>query len=827
MKQTLRSLLRSPGFTAASVTSVALGIGLACSVYAIARASLFAPIPYPEVDELVELWPTARPGSDQPIDYLTSERMLEWAGSEMRFLDGVAGRGMAGPLILRLPDGARRVASEPIVGDWFGTLGVDASRGRVLVPSDLLPGAEPAAVVSEAMWRNILGADQAYPGATVVLSETTFTVVGIMPRSFEAEEKVWVSADALPSGRRPAAYGGVARLRSGATIAEATGEIALLAAAQVAADSARFGGFGATARPFGAFGRSAGGPGLWMLVGVAGAVLLVVLSNLTHLFLVRAQSLDASLAIRTSLGAGAWQLGRVLVAEAAFVAATGGVVGLLLAVVGRNLIRGLLPGPVGATEPVIDLGVAALAVALTLVVGGVVAFEPLRRLGRISPAASLLHRGAPSAIATRRERRTRNLLVATQVATSVVLVTAMFVLQSTWRRFVALDVGYDADRVVVARPDWQIERTPPVEQWALARRVAIRLTARPEVEAVAVWRHIHESYPPRPEFDATFDGPPRELGVLDGLYSNVEVEPGTIEALGIESIRGRTITAEDTPGTPAVAVITQTGADAWWPGDDPLGHQIKLGQAGTWLTVVGVVEDIESLGVLGRATATRTVARGTFQPVLFTAARQGLGIPPGWFAEGDCYLCYGVMLGARTMTSPAAAGVAVREEVADAAPTLPLLELGTFYDAQLSGYYREAMLLPGRLAAMGLGVALLLALVGVVGIVTEGVARRSRELGIRIALGARPDHVLGIAAKEGLLTGTAGAITGLAAAVWLHRTFAPTLFNYMAMRLGADSLSIPMLLVATVPLVLVIGAVTVVAAVRALSVDPAEVLRSQ
>ena len=220
VKQAARSLLRSPAFSLTAVASVGIGVGLAVSLFAIAQAALFPPVPYPDMDRLVEIWPTARPGSDQPVDYLTPERMMEWAGSDMRFLERISGRGMAGPLILRLEEGAERVQSEPIVGDWFGTLGVSAARGRTLAPTDLVAGAEPAVVVSDALWRNRLSTDPSFPGGTISLTGITFTVVGIMPSSFDPEEKVWVSAETLP--RRPAAYGGVARLRGGATVADAT-----------------------------------------------------------------------------------------------------------------------------------------------------------------------------------------------------------------------------------------------------------------------------------------------------------------------------------------------------------------------------------------------------------------------------------------------------------------------------------------------------------------------------------------------------------------------------------------------------------------------------
>jgi predicted permease len=702
---------------------------------------------------------------------------------------------------------------------------VDAATGRTLVAADLAPGTEPAAVVSDALWRNVLGEDPAFPGATISLSGTAFTVVGVMPRSFEREEKVWVSAIALPEGLRPAAYGAVARLRDGAAVTDAANEVAQLAAAQVAADTARYGGFGATARPLGEFGRAGGGPSLWILVGVAGAVVLVGLSNLTHLFLIRAQHRSAGLAVRASLGASTRQLTGVLLAEPVLVAGVGGALGLILAQGGKDLIVSLLPGIASAAEPTLGLRAVALAAGLALLVAAVVGLEPLRRVAGTDLRA-LLHRGPAGSLGTRSERRTRDILVAAQVAMSVVLLAGASILHVSWQRFRSLDLGYDADRVVQARPDWALAEAEPDEQWAVSRRAASRLVQRPEVDGVAVWRQIGQDWPPRREFAAVFDGAARALADMERLGANYEVEPGTMEALGVRLLRGRFIGPEDGPGSHPVAVVTEDGASAWWPGEDPLGHQVKLGQNGVWMTIVGVVESMESLGALGRTTAARTLARGITMPLLFSAARQELGLPPGWHADGDCYGCYGVMLGVRPSGGTADAGLALREEIADADPDLALLELGTFSEAQLSGYSRERILLPGRLAALGTTTALVLALIGVAGVVSEGIARRTREIGIRVALGAPITRVLGTAAGESLVTAGAGVTVGLSATVWLHSVLAQRIFDYNALYLGADTLRLPFVTAVALSIIALAGLTALLSARCALGIDPVEALRA-
>jgi ABC-type lipoprotein release transport system permease subunit len=188
-------------------------------------------------------------------------------------------------------------------------------------------------------------------------------------------------------------------------------------------------------------------------------------------------------------------------------------------------------------------------------------------------------------------------------------------------------------------------------------------------------------------------------------------------------------------------------------------------------------------------------------------------------------LCYGVLVAARTSGSTTAAELALREEIAQADPTLSLLEVGTFYEAQLSGFYRQEMLLPGRLALIGMVVAMLLALIGLAGIVGENVGRRSREIGVRVALGARPADVLAVVSRESVRTAMAGCIAGILGVLLLHRTFSTAVFGYMALRLGAETVTLSAF-AAVLPLLAVIGVVTVMTARRVLGVDPIEAIRA-
>jgi predicted permease len=813
IREASRSLLRTPVFFATAVLSIGISVGLAGSVFAVVYAAFFTRLPFPEPERLLELWETPGPGSAQVADYLQPVRMLDLVEEETRHLASIAGTGMGPMLTMGGPDDPIRVEAASVVGDWFATMGVPAARGRALAADDARPGAERALVVSD----RFASAVDVDLGATIELSGATYTVVGVMPRAFDATRRVWMAAESLPEGITPLAYAGVARVRAGSTLQEATLEIQQMAAAQVAADSARYGGFGATARSYGALARGASRPRLWMLAGVVAAVILIGLSNLTQLFLVRAQGRSRALAVRAALGGSAWQIGRGLAAEGALVGVLGGLLGLLLTVVGKDAVRAFLGGEyLFPSEPVVGPVVVVFALGVTVLASVTVGLEPLRRL-RSLDLQGLLQRRAAGATSTRAERRTQRVMVAVQVATCVVLVAAGTVLASAYRALYRLDVGYDAAAVVQAVPEYGMARMDGPAQWDLARTVAERLRRHPAVAGVAVWEKVGEDYPPRSDIDAVFDGTPREIGRLDRLGWYYAVEPGFFEAMGIEVLAGRSPSASDGPGEALVAVVTRGGAAAWWPGEDPIGHQLKLGREGPWMTVVGVVEDVHPLDELGLTFA----MNGRHLPFAFVSSAQMPTPPYGWRPFG---CCAGVMIGVRPATSTALAAAALRSELTQAAAHVAA-DIGVMSDLQV-GYAGSSIALTGRMVAAGTLVALALALFGVIGVVREGLARRTREIGLRIALGARGHEVVRLTAREVALTILGGALVGLGLVIVVDRTLSSVLFGAYVPRLTSGVLD-PPVLSAAVALVVAVGVATAaVTASGAAKVDPAVALRS-
>lgn len=837
LREALRSLRRTPLFTATGILSLAVGVGLLTSVFAVAQAALFTPPPYRDPSRLVEVMATESPKTDQVSDAVPYARLRRWVRRDFRTLAELAAHGEAS-LALQGEEGPSRVAAQVVLGDYFGVLGVSAERGRVLTAADDRPGAAPAAVVSDAFWRERLSGDPHVLGRVLRLSGIAYTVVGVMPARFARRALVWVpAAPIVAAGSGEPVLWGVARLRAGASPEAATRELQQIAGAAFAADSTAFGGEGAAARPLGTMARNGSRAGLWMIAAVVGAVFLLGLTNLTNLFLVRTARRGHALAVRAALGADRWELGRGPAAEGALLGLAGAACGVPLAAWGTRLVGAFVAaGDVPPGGPALGARAVAFGALLGVLAALFLGLEPLRRLGGLD-VRELLQRSSTLTTMSRGERRTRNVMVASQVAVCVVLLAATGALTAAIRAFAALDVGYDADRVVEALPDYGLSRTSLDAQWGLARGVAERMRARPDQAGVALFELTEEKYPGRPEWDAVYDGAPRKLGLFDRLYRGYFVNPGFFEAMGIPLVRGRGFGPGDDAGSPAVGIITARGARVWWPGQDAIGHRLKLGEAGPWITVVGVVDDVRILGWLGRLVSIpgRSGRQRPALPEIFLPAAQRGAPPPGWSqatgwkGSGGCAGCDGVVIAART-ADPADVGAtarALREQIATLAPALPLRFVGTMLDHQTRGGGSRLLYRNRELTSAAVGLGLLLAVLGIFAVTADAVTRRTREIGIRMALGARGAAVLRAVARESVLTSAAGLAVGAVVVVAADAVLSKLLLSYVPGSLGGG-VAAPATLAAAAGAMLLVGLVAALAgAWRALRLDPAEALRSE
>lgn len=807
--------MRSPVFTVASVGSLGIAIGLTCAVFAVARAVFLQPVGYPQPETLVELWETTAPGSDHLADYVQPGRLAEWTAAEWRTLEGVAGVSMGVSLVERTADGPKRLEAFPIVGDWFGILGVPAERGRVLVPEDLAPGSLPAAVVSARLAKE----RDLELGAVLDLAGVSFTVVGVMPDAFSMDVAVWLPAEALPD-ERPVAYAGVARSRPDRTVESINLELDQRVRSELAADLDRFGGQGVIAKPLGAQASRPDQPAIWLLIGVVGAVLLLGVSNLTQLFLVRAQSRVQGLAVRSALGGSRWRVTSGLAAEAALVGLMGAVLGIASAPWAIHWVaRYLASSRPLPSVPAVDPEMALLAFALGTLTALIVGLEPARRIGTLDVQA-LLQRRAGGATSTRSERRTRDALVAAQIATAIVLATGTVIALAAHRTVSEADTGYDARAIVQAEPDWALLDMAVSEQWEIARRAIERLEGDPTVAAVGAWQMVMQDYPPRPEGDVQRDGPPSMDEDLWWPSSQERVTSGTLELLGIPLVEGRTILESDVAGSAPVAVVSRMTAEMLWPRESALGHQVRFGQGGVWRAVVGVTEDAHRLDYLGRYLA----AAGQRNPRIFVPVAQAPDALPGW-REFGC--CVGVRIGVRARAGTEDARAALRQALSAVERELPMVELATLHELQMASYMPNAITTTGVMIGLGAIVAVALSLIGIVSVVAEGLARRTRELGLRMALGASWHRVVGTVAAEALKVATVGVLVGVVGVVALDAAVDRYVAYSLLLRMGGDLLHPRLLGVGCASVLGLTVVASLVSARRATGVDPAVALRSE
>ncbi len=823
-RRTFRALRRSPAFFGASVLSLGIGVGICTAAFAVARATWFADPPYEEPARLVELWSTERPGSTRAFDAVPADRLRTWLQVEFRTLERLAA---AAPLTLVLQEGMpRRVEAHAVTGAWFRTLGTPPRLGRTLGAADADPVAEPAVVLSETLWEEDFGGDPDVLGRTVRLSGESYVVAGVMPRRFERGRHAWVPADAPLEPGRPNAWFPVARLRGGASLEDAALEVGQRAAAELADDPTRHGGMGAVAIPVGAMERAASGSP-WMLAGISGAVFLLALTNLSSLFLLRAVERARAWAIRTALGARRRQIAAELALESSVVALAGIGVALVVARLGAGVVGATGAG--GSSTAAASLGGPELVIAtsLGLLSAALAGLEPSRHM-RSGDLGPLLQTGGPAATLGAAGRSSRKLILGTQIAIVVTLTCVGGAFALAHARLASLDLGYEVDGLVVAVPDYTVRPMTDDEQWALGEAVAGRLEGHGAVEDVGLWRMAGVRYPARPEWNAVFEGGATDLHVRSGLYRYYDVSPGFFRAMGIDIVAGRGFGPGDAAGSAPVGIVSAGGARAWWPGENPIGRRIKLGREGTWITVVGVAEDAADLHRLARAFSVGTITRShQHLPLLYRPAAQRAAAPPGWVVDGTTLGFEGVVVAARSSADAKPASDALVAAVATLAPGLPLLHAGPLLEWQLDVGSAAERRANGRLVRSVGAAGILLALLGIFGLVADDVARRAREIGIRRALGAGGGDVRRVVVRQAWLVTLLGGAAGAAVVLALDQVMRSAFRVYLDWQLVGVRFTDPRVLAPALAIPLLAAAATAwTAARRAARIEPADALRA-
>ena len=802
----LRTMRKSPAFSLTAVLTLALGIGCNTAMFTVIRAVLLKPLEYRDPDRLVSFALGSRKGDAGPDTPFSAIRLGEMRAAAKSFTAIGAFLGSPEDVTLSAPGEPEALKGARVSGNFLDILGVQPILGRGFLSDEDRPGGPSVAMIGETLWRRRFDADRHITGRTVTLDAKPCTIVGVLPAGFAFPLKgvdVWMPRPSEWSVLAPRYWPwvnvltGFARLKPGITLEQAAAEMEVLNRQYLLAHpGTRLADL--TMRVDWMQDRLVANvrPMLWTLFGAVGFVLLIACSNVASLLLARATSRSRELAARAALGAGRGRLIRQLLAESVVLAIAGGVLGAFLGKWGLDAITriGDLPLP-RSGEIRLDGVVLGFTVLLSIATGVLFGLFPSLSVSRPDLAGVLREGGAAAGRSA--GTSTRGLLVVSQVALSVVLLIGAALLIESFARLNHVDPGFNPARLLTMRI-----ALPPARYDSEQKRAAFftelarRVEAMPGVKAAAMAMSL-----PTTRWIFTnvvqVEGGPL-LGDNEPHPVVQSVTPGYLRTLGIPLRRGREFTARDnTPGAPRVAMINESLARGLWPaypaGPNPVGLRFQEGydKAAGWLEIVGIVADVHEGGVWRTS-------------------------PPEFYLPTVVHPPQTAYLAVRTEGDPLRSLDAIRNQVIELdryQPVSDVKPMQTVLDEKL-GQRRLTMLLLGGFA----GVALLLAMIGIYGVIAYSVAQRVQEVGIRRALGAQQGDILKLMLRQGLYLAMAGVLIGVGGAWALTRTMTSLLFEVSA--------TDPWTFVGIAVLFIVVAlAASLLPARRAARIDPMAALR--
>lgn len=815
MRSAIRSLVRTPTLALATIATIALGVGATSAMFGVVYTVLLRPLPYRDASRLVMVWEKWQVNRDMKgVDPVVAARLAErsvvmTSGLEVWRKDNRVFEDIAGfsSLDASLTGGGEpeRVQGLVASSSLFAILGVSPALGRAFTAEEDRAGQDEVVILSHALWMRRFAGDQSVLGKTVGIDGLPHTVVGVMPRGFHfilpniagEPDLIVPIPHAYAEDRKWSLVKTVARLRPGVTIAGAQADMSALVG-RMAESNRRYRTRDANVVPFaGEMARDAK-LALLVLFGATGCVLIIGCVNVANLLLVRAAGRSRELAIRTALGAGRWRLTRQVVAESVALACVGGGAGLVLAYWGTGVLVTAVPKDLfPRIEDVrVDLVVFAFGFGVSLLVGLIAGIAPAWHTlawDRRGALNRMLTEARRTSSVGRGHRVTRRALVVVQVAMAMVLLVGAGLLTETYVRLTRVDLGVNPERVLtfgLTLPPTRYKT--PESVVALEEALLSRLGPLPGVQAVGLTNSLPVQATMLASMTVEAEGQP-----ASDVHESVDVRtvsPGFFRAAGIRSAYGRLLTAKD--ATSDVAVVNRVLVRRFWPsappaGPEPLGRKLMVGSR--WCTIVGVVEDVKYSGPDRRA------EQEAYVPLAY------------WPMEYVSTLV-------RTSGDPMALADLARQVVRAIDPDLPVQDVKTM-EAVVSesvASQRFRFVLIGVFAA----VALVLAIIGLYGVIAQSVAQRAREMGIRMALGASRSAIAWMVLTEGLVVVGVGVGVGVAVSVAATRVLATFLF-------GVTAIHPPTYAMVAAGIVVLSAAAVYGPARRATKSDPASVLRAE
>jgi len=755
LRFSLRMLLKNPGFTAVAAITLALGIGANTAIFSVVNAVLLRPLPYRDPSRLVLMNESSKQLPDMSVSY---PNYLDWRDRSRSF-ERIAAVQPA-QYTLSGVDRPERLGGWNVTADFFPTLGIAPLVGRDLTAQDDRPGAPPVALLTYGLWQRRFGGDPSVVGRALTLSGRSVAVIGVLPRQFrfyygdaDLFLPLGLDADRLKDrDEHPGIYV-VARLRPGATAQTAFADMDAIARGLEKEHPESNSGNRVAVKLLQDDVVSILRPVLVVLAGAVGFVLLIACANVANLLLARASTREKEIAIRRALGASRRRVLLQVMTESALLSLFGGGLGLLLAAWLSDVLLSLLPAGLPRMDEVrLDATVLGFTLVLSLLTGLVFGIAPAWQASR-SDVLEPLKETARGSSSGRGQQRFRSVLVVSEVALALVLLAGAGLMARSFERLQEVRPGFRPGNVLSVQlvlPELKYKTKDEITSFA--DQMVARVEALPGVEAAGTvnplpltqegWQTDYQ-IEGRP-VPARGEAPNSDYHVVSGAY---------FKAMGIPLVRGRLFDDSDREGTTPVVLVNETLARRYWPDGDAVGKRMRTGsvdQPGPWLTVVGVVGDVRQYGL------------DQEQKTQYYRPERQLALHP-------------MSLVLRAQGDPEALSAALRRAVQSIDPDQPIYNIRSM-DSLLA-----TTLAPRRVSLLLLATfavtALLLAGVGIYGVLAYSVTRRTHEIGIRMALGARRADVLVMVLRQGLRLVLAGAALGVAAAFGLTRLMSSLLFG--------------------------------------------------
>lgn len=755
LKYAARVLWKAPGFTVVAVIVLALGIGANTAIFSVVNAVLLKPLPFQDPDSLVVVWEN-NVSRNRPRNVASPANYLDWKSQNGVFTDMTAIAGWS--VNLTGSGDPEELLGQAVTRNHFSILGVNPMLGRDFTEDEGNRGGPPAVILSHRLWQRRFGGDRSILNRQIVLNNTSTTVVGVMPPNLiplsRGNVDFWIPM-ALDPARDYRATAGrylivIARLKPGVPLRQAQSELSAIAQRleQQHADFNK--NWGVNLVPLEE--QLVGGvsTALWVLFGAVGAVLLIACGNLANLMLARAAAREKEIAIRTSLGAGRGRILRQLLTESLLLAACGGAAGFLVGSWGLDLLKAMAPSTLPGLDRIrIDPWVLAFTAAVSLITGLLFGLVPAWSATR-SNLNDMLKEGGRGAAGGARGFRIRNALVVADVALSLVLLIGAGLLLQSLYRLRTVDPGFRTDKLMTFRVTRSGGEVP--QRLAFFREAVERVQKIPGVTAASAVSFLPiTSLVPGTSFEIS--GRPAPPPGQSPTTEVRIVHPDFFKTMGIALRRGRTFDASiDRPDAPLTFVINESMARQYFAGEDPLGKRISVSmqQQNPPGEIIGVVADNKSTGL-----------DASIRPITYYS-HSHFPFPMMTFVV-------------RTTAEPQTVAKSMIVAIHEMDPNQPVSDVRTMEDVLSESVAQPRF--QASLLALFAALALVLAAVGVYGVMSYSVGQRTREMGIRLVLGASPGGLLAMVIRQGLRLALIGLALGLAGGLALSRVLRTLLFE--------------------------------------------------